>query len=361
MHPVLSTPGRLGLACLLWAPLVAGLVVLYQTVSRNSWPVSLILTVPPLVLELFFVLAVWYVCQSVRPDRRTIARFLAVHLLSAALMTSLWIASTGAYGQALDHWIRPAGWFLNCQVLAPFQVALGLIFYSLACLCYYLLMLAERTRQAEQAVLEREIQLVRAELRTLRAAIHPHFLFNSLNALAALTRSDAERAREICLQLADFLRYSLRHGQSDLVNLDEELNHARAYLDIEKTRLGERLRVEWEIPPDVRTCKVPALILLPLLENAVKHGIGPSLDGGTIRLEVSRQQEWLRIIVANSIDMEARPAPGTGFGLLSLRQRLIHACGPSARLDSGREGDGWAARVLFPPGAVEAASEVKHE
>lgn len=358
MHPVLSSPARLGKTALLWAPLVAGLVVLHQGVTHLPWAASLVLVAPAAVVELFFLLATGYVCLAIPMESREIARLFVLHTLSAALMTALWVAAFLFYGQALDRLSGSAGWSGRCRDLVPFQVALGLILYSLACLSNYLVMVADRARQAERVILERELQLARTEVRALRALIHPHFLFNSLNALAALTRSDPAQARDVCLRLADFLRYSLRHGQQDWVSLGEELDHMEAYLAIERVRLGERLAVEWEVEPAAREVSVPALLLLPLLENAVKHGIQQRLAGGTVRLAGKLASGTLEIVVVNPRESPVG-APGAGFGLPALRQRLALLYGERANLSTRMEEDRFIACLQLPvagPSAAPAAA-----
>jgi two-component system, LytTR family, sensor histidine kinase AlgZ len=125
-----------------------------------------------------------------------------------------------------------------------------------------------------------------AELRALKAQVNPHFLFNSLNSISALTSSDAAKAREMCILLGEFLRRTLGLGEKSAIPLEEEMSLIRAFLSVEKIRFGERLRMEMTVPKECLDFSVPPLLLQPLVENGVGHGIANLVEGGSIRLDV---------------------------------------------------------------------------
>ena len=160
---------------------------------------------------------------------------------------------------------------------------------------HYVLLAIEAARKA--AVEARD-----AELRALKAQINPHFLFNSLNSITALTSSDPGRAREMCIRLADFLRSTLGMGERDTVAWHEELNLAQTYLDVEQIRFGSRLQVEMQTAEDCRNCRVPPLLLQPLVENSIRHGIATLTEGGTIRVQSRLHDGQLRVTVENLFD-----------------------------------------------------------
>ncbi len=179
-----------------------------------------------------------------------------------------------------------------------------------------------------------------AELRALRAQISPHFLFNALGAIAAMMRIDAERARDLLLEFADYTRYSFgRHG--DYTSLAEELRAVETYLALERARFGDRLRVHVLIPPEVLGVSLPFLVLQPLVENAVRHGVEPSATGGTVSVVAHNEAHNLRIEIEDDgpgMDpavLEARlgsaPAESarSGFGLRSVDERLRAIYGDS--------------------------------
>ncbi|HUP02582.1 MAG TPA: histidine kinase, partial [Bryobacteraceae bacterium] len=156
------------------------------------------------------------------------------------------------------------------------------------------------------------------------------------------------RAREMCVRLAGFLRSSL--GLSDRANipLREELALARSYLEVEQVRFGARLRVEEEIAPDCEACGVPALLLQPLVENAVKHGIAGLVDGGSIRLTARRRGSAVEIALENAFDPEASAPSKTGIGLSHVRRRLEVRYGGQAELAAGASGTVYRVELRFP-------------
>ena len=204
----------------------------------------------------------------------------------------------------------------------------------------------ERARAVEQM----RAELAQAELRALKAQIHPHFLFNTLNSIASLIATQPSAAEDVTTRLADLFRYTLRASERENATLGEELEFLRDYLAIERIRFGERLRVEEDVEPGLEGCSVPSLLLQPLVENAVRHAIANRQEGGRIRLGARREAERLVLEVADDgpgIDPHAPPS-GTGFGLHAVRERLRAAgMGGALTLDSAPEG-GTRARVSLP-------------
>ena len=169
---------------------------------------------------------------------------------------------------------------------------------------------------------ERDEQLARAELRSLQMQLHPHFLFNTLNTVNALVRTDPDAAERMIARLGVLLRHALDGVGVQEVPLDEELDMLRTYLEIEQVRFEDRLRVEWDV--DAATCaaRVPHLLLQPLVENAIRHGIAPRAAEGTIRIAASRRNGSLRLAVRDDgVGMRPGAAP-EGVGLANTRTRL---------------------------------------
>ena len=185
-------------------------------------------------------------------------------------------------------------------------------------------------------------------MRALRAQINPHFLFNSLNSISALTSIDGARAREMCLLLADFLRLTLGMGEKSVIPFSDELDLLEKFLAIEKVRFGDRLRMEEKIEDDAKRCIIPALLLQPLLENAVSHGIASMADGGLIRLEARVQDGRLGIIVENDRDEEAPSRRRNGVGLKNVRSRLEARYGKEATFRADAEEDKFRVSMSLP-------------
>ena len=177
-------------------------------------------------------------------------------------------------------------------------LGLGFALFLLTAALNYLLMAIGASQAAERRALQFEIASREAELRALRAQIHPHFLFNSLNSINALIAAKPEEARRLCVRLGDFLRASLTVGSREAIPLSEELALAEQLLSIEKVRFGERLSHAIVADEAARACSVPPLLLQPLVENAVTHGVAQRLEGGLVRIEAERSGPELRIALS---------------------------------------------------------------
>jgi two-component system sensor histidine kinase AlgZ len=209
---------------------------------------------------------------------------------------------------------------------------------------YYLAFQRAQLRLAQAQAAARD-----AELRALRYQVNPHFLFNTLNAISALVSAHENRdANRMIGRVSDFLRATLAHDGRHEHALAEELALTQAYLDIEKVRLGERLQVTTRVGPDVLDASVPYLMLQPLVENAIRHGIAPRSSPGCLDICVDREGDLLLVDVRND---GARP-PETdraGIGLANVTGRLQHLYGTAQRVDAGWRADGrYQVRVVLP-------------
>jgi two-component system sensor histidine kinase AlgZ len=195
----------------------------------------------------------------------------------------------------------------------------------------------------------RSVELeARARIRALQARIRPHFLFNSMNTIAALTRSDPVRAEEAIEDLADLFRFNLRDAQGQ-ISLREELEVARIYQRIEQLRLGERLRVRWKVADLPARALMPSLLLQPLLENAIGHGVEPLPEGGTVTVQGRTVDETVEIEVSNPVPPERRPArSGHRIALDNIRQRLELAYPGRSAVEVDDGGDTYRVRLRFP-------------
>ena len=199
-------------------------------------------------------------------------------------------------------------------------------------------------RKAETEQLSRE-----AELFKLRSQFQPHFLFNSLNSISALTGSDPEKARNMIYQLSDFLRGTLKKDEQQWITLKEEIQYLQLYLDIEKVRFGHRLQTEIVIHDDALQFKLPALILQPVVENAIKFGLYDTTGEVMIKLQAEVQQKNLKIWVQNPFDSEtAHPSKGTGFGLRSIQRRLFLLFARNDLLKTAIENNQFITTIIIP-------------
>jgi len=333
MHPALRSTRGLVLALLAWLPLTAGLIGVYAAMSGLTAGAAALLLGPAMLVQLFLCLATWQICRSTSLEAPRIPLLVLKHLVAALVMEGFWLGLILLYSGLLDQLLPPAVWQQRFRDAFPLLLAMGLFLYFMATLAHYTLLALEKAQQAREQALQQQILATRAELNSLQAVIHPHFLFNSLTALGALVRSQPAVAAEMSQQLAEFLRFSLRYSRQESVTVGEEVEHARRYLTLEQIRLGDRLGVEWDLDDRAAPRRIPPLILLPLVENAVKHGIQQCVAGGTVRITTRRQDDRLVMTVANPRDPEAPPPVGERLGLRTLQRRLKTRFGSAARLD----------------------------
>lgn len=206
-----------------------------------------------------------------------------------------------------------------------------------------------RRRALEASEFERALAV--SELQALKTQIHPHFLFNTLNGISSLVVSDPERARAMIVKLSGLLRTALRQNDSDLIPLREELKFIKEYLDLEKMRLGGRLTTSLRINPDTLPLLVPHLVLQPLVENAIRHGIGSSREKGWIEIASIRKNHVFELRVRNSVG-NGCPS-GTGVGLRNTEARLHYLYPKEASFSFLFEDDGNAAATLILPALGE--------
>ena len=289
-----------------------------------------------------------YVVAAVPLGSGRSGRTIATALAAAAASGLLWLVLGAGWARLLAG----AGLFPG----APERFAAGAaLFFSVGGLCYllavawlHLAAAGERTRAAERQALEADLLAREAELKALKAQLDPHFLFNSLNSVSALIGSDPKAARRMCLLLAGFFRKSLGLGRQREIPLSEELYLAETYLAIEQVRFGERLQVAMAIDEETLTLAVPPLLLQPLVENAVHHGIAQLIEGGEIRIAARRAGAELELEVENPCDPERPPSRGTGLGLGNARARLAALFGEEGRLEVRAAPESYRVRVALP-------------
>jgi two-component system LytT family sensor kinase len=322
MHPLLNQPKKLLFVILIWLPIIVSFISVESTISGTPWLHSALLFGPMLFLELFILLSTWYVCRTIPLEAGKIFNFIFKHGGTALVMNAIWLQITMMYSETLVLMNVSEVWREYFNRAFPLLLATGVLFYFLACLFHYLLITLENSRQAEQEAIENHLLASRAELESLKSTIHPHFLFNSLTALSTLTLTSAEKANKMCIQLSDFLRYSLQYGKNEFVTVEDELNHINNYLGVEQVRLGNRLKLKFNITDETLKIKILPFALLPLIENAIKHGIQEQILGGTIYIEIQLERDNLRVMVRNPFEHKAKSAKSEGHGLKTLQQRL---------------------------------------
>jgi signal transduction histidine kinase len=259
----------------------------------------------------------------------------------------------GLLGATLNHFFVLPGFLGSARSMIT-VVAFTLLFVSLFTGVTYAMVFYRQSIARARAVEAVRAELAQAELRALRAQIHPHFLFNTLNSIASLIPADPVAAEDMTTRLAEIFRYTLRASDHESTALADELRFLSDYLAIERARLGDRLIVEFEVEAEVTDARVPSLLLQPIVENAVKYGVAGRPGPGRIVIAARRTDTGLLVEVRDDgpgFDREAAPS-GTGFGLHSVQERLRAGGHPDALTIETEPGRGTCVRLTLPWTAV---------
>ena len=331
MHPILGYPRRLGLYLVAWltlSELLFYLVTYHSDVDKFQ---SGLFFFPLFVFYAFICLSAWYSCRGIPIEDTSFTGLLVPHFF--------WAMVARALSNALSRLPRMQGFDQRIARDIPIFLAIGVLLYLLAVALFYVLLAQEASREAEQRESQARVLARDAELRALKAQVNPHFLFNSLHSISALTSSDPKRAREMCIALADFLRATLGLGEKALIPLEEELSLIHSFLAVEKIRFGARLQME-EI----------AMFVGLIIFCAVVHGIANLTEGGWIHLRAvhASNDSNVSIEVENSFDPEAPARRKSGVGLANVRQRLDTRYGSNASFSVDKNGERFHVGLTLP-------------
>jgi LytS/YehU family sensor histidine kinase len=236
--------------------------------------------------------------------------------------------------------------FLNDSFVA--RVATGILYYGVTLLIYHLFIYGKELEAKKLNEANLNLLVKESELNVLRSQLNPHFLFNSLNSISSLTISDPETARDMIIKLSEFLRYALKHGEREKTRFSEEIKNIELYLQIEKIRFGEKLVFEKEISEQCEEGLIPNMILQPLFENAVKHGVYESTQPITIHMSCEHSEEGMRINIRNNFDPGQVSRKGAGIGLKNVRNRLLLIYGKDDLMQSRKNDNEFNVQLIIP-------------
>jgi two-component system, LytTR family, sensor histidine kinase AlgZ len=346
MHPIIARRERLVLYLALW--LVFGLLLSAVIAVGAPFAWSAAYAVPLSLMLGLLALPFWYLVRVLPVDSTPLSRLAGTWLGVGFVTLGIWIAAALGWQALLMRLAGVSEAAANRTPLVVLHSFAGSIGLFVAVLGNYMLAAFDRSVQAEHRALEARVLAREAELRSLRGQLDPHFLFNSLNSVAALAGSDAQAARRMCLLMASFFRKSLDLGGRQSIPLSEEISLAETFLAIEEVRFGERLRRRFDVAENALALAVPPLVLQPLVENAVHHGVAHLVDGGEITVHARRRDGLLELTVENPCDPERPPSRGAGVGLQNVRARIETLFGHRASVDVNAEPDRFRVAIVLP-------------
>lgn len=336
MHPLFNSNRSLLTLIFTWVVLCCLIALLLWELTgdlaiESRGFVIAVYGLPLYLLLLFFCSANYYLCMRLPAHQYALNWLFIAHASAALLTIGLWLLLGKAWSQLLET-INIAGALALHQDTRWINGLLGLVLYCAWVLVHYTYLLAKGDEASNAQALAQKLLISDIELQAVKATVHPHFMYNSLTMLANLSVAAPEKIHDICVQMSEFLRYSVNYAKKETVTIHEEVTHIENYLAIEKERFGENLRVSMDIEPACLYQPAMPLLLFPLVENCIKHGIQSQLAPGYIELAIQAMGEQMEIRVENSFDPEGSKAQSTNVGLASLKKRLLGHYGAGAKL-----------------------------
>jgi two-component system, LytTR family, sensor kinase len=269
----------------------------------------------------FLGLSSWFMVRFMQAGSRKLLYLFLNYLVVAFLVSLFWVSICTYILSKIFPGQKDYQFILETGIYG--RLIAGLFFYLVIILFYYVVIYYQNIQEKLVAEVKLNSMIQEAKLDVLKSQMNPHFIFNSLNSVSSLIITSPDKARDMVIKLASFLRYSLEQDSRTTSTLGEELNNIDNYLAIEKIRFGDRLEFIYNIDKDCYKCTLPALILQPLFENAIKHGVYKSAGRTTINLSIRKENGMLQLIIRNNFDEEthARVTSG-GIGLANIKNRL---------------------------------------
>jgi two-component system, LytTR family, sensor kinase len=286
---------------------------------------------------------VFWLCRRLHDGEHTWKRYAIGLLLGATAIAILqpFLIESIKFGKDMAQWWlsmadSPPRSFLPELHMAAVKIAgYNLPFYVVLVLAWHAMTYYSELRDRQVKAMQLESLLHQAQLQTLRSQLNPHFLFNALHSIAELVHANPKLAEQLILRLGELLRQVLRSSSEQEVALAEELDFIRGYVEIERMRLGDRLQVNWDIAPEALQTKVPSLILQPLVENAILHGVAPIAQPGALTIRATRDDKSLHLQVRDTgpgLPEETKPQR-LGIGLSNTQARLHRLYGSKQRFE----------------------------
>lgn len=271
-------------------------------------------------LYFFFGLGLWYTVSFNSLENYTSLKIFVNHMAAAIITSLLWIGAGYYLLDSILNGNKLYQNFLSQSLIWRFLI--GVLLYIIIVSVDYVIIYYNNFQEKQLREAELNSLVKEAELKSLKYQINPHFIFNSLNSISSLTLSDPKKAQEMTIKLSAFLRSTLSKNEKQKSKLIEEINNAKLYLDIEKIRFDDKFEFIEELEPECKELEVPSMILQPLFENAIKHGVYESLEKVIIKMKCGYEKDYFIISVVNNFDPEAIPRKGEGIGIKNIQNRL---------------------------------------
>ena len=325
MNPIIKNRKALAVYIFVWL----FIALLHITVLFNIFNIGYKFAVTDsLIFNLIYsslALSFWYSIKYISLENFTVLRILTNHITAAVISSIVWVlVGSWILSTIFNYNDNYTNFLFNSLVWRFF---IGILFYVIIISIFYVLLYYENFQKKTLKEAELKGLVKEAELKSLKYQINPHFIFNSLNSISALTVVKPELAQEMTIKLSNFLRKTLKKNDNQFQTLKEELENAKLYLDIEKIRFDDKLIYTESFDEQCINIKVPSMILQPLFENAIKHGLHESLEVVNIIFTCKKENDYIKISIENNFDSDAVTKKGEGIGLTNIKNRLSKISG----------------------------------
>ena len=318
IHPVIGNKRYLLVYFIVWAIVtLAHSLLLYYYYNLPAY-ISFLDGAVYNGIYLLLGVGIWFIVNYNPFELKNLVNLIVAHFLSALFIIGVWLSVAGLLTGIIFGDFKLSEPFTE---LMPIRIILGIMYYLLTGLIYYLMIYYQNFKERVEYEANIEAKYKEAELNTLKAQINPHFIFNSLNSISSLTISNPDVAQEMIVKLSEFFRMTLKKDNVQFALLSEEIRYSRLYFEIEKIRFQEKLNYLIECDEQFKSMKIPHLILQPLLENAIKHGVQESISQVEVKLRCTKENQFLVLVLSNEFDADSR-YDGQGIGHKNIKERL---------------------------------------
>jgi sensor histidine kinase YesM len=267
-----------------------------------------------------FGIGLWFQIKGMPSQKKDRNKLVVNHLITGLALVGLWLV--------VNYYVLSTLYESDTDYVSLLKQSLGiraiygLLLYTMLSLAMHLIHAFQQQKEHENREAELQRIVKESELNLLKSQINPHFLFNSLNSIAALTLSNQQKAHEMIIELSDFMRFTIRNNEQEMHTLQSEIANIRRYLTIEKIRFGERLQTKENLDEGCMNCQIPNMMLQPLFENAIKHGVTESTTPIIISFDCKIDGNMLTVGISNNYQSGVTSVKGKGFGLKNIQRRL---------------------------------------
>lgn len=291
-------------------------------------------------------LSFWYITKYISLEDNRPFRLVGNHLAAAIVSSAIWVIGGYYVLQRITESDLIYSEFLFSSLIWRFFI--GILFYTIINALNYTLMYYANFREKLLKETELSSLVQEAELKTLKYQINPHFIFNSLNSISSLTISEPKKAQEMTIKLSSFLRSTLSKNEKQLTKLKDELHNTRVYLDIEKIRFEDKFEFRENVKDEFLNQEIPSMLLQPIFENAIKHGVYESIEKVLISIEAEIERDYLKLTIKNNYDPEAVAKSGEGIGLKNISKRLQLMYNQENLITTSKNGGIFTVKIYIP-------------